>query len=107
MHSAVLSIASFALSEGAAWEGPPPGSSLRHADCAPWKAGDRGLIPEPGVMLIPPPGLGSGKLGIPCERMQSANFRPSEDPAASLGRPAAPQAATAAVQLRTARADER
>lgn len=34
MHRAVLSIASFALSVGLPWEGPPPGSILKHADCA-------------------------------------------------------------------------
>ena len=48
-----------------------------HAFCAAWKAGERGLISEPGPpirMPTPPPGAvwksGSGKLGTPCERMQ-------------------------------------
>jgi hypothetical protein len=48
---------------------PPFGMRWRHARCAAWKPGDRGLIPEEGVKLIPPPALGSGKFGTPCERM--------------------------------------
>jgi hypothetical protein len=31
---------------------PPPGNSLAHARWAAWKTGDRGLIPDAGVMLI-------------------------------------------------------
>ena len=41
-------------------------------------AGDRGLIPEPsGIWIPPPPELGSGKFGTPCERMQSAALIPA------------------------------
>ena len=65
------------------------------------------MIPEPG----PPTGKpGSGKLGMPCERMQFANLSASASPlpvpAALLGLPEDPQAAIAAAQHTAASAIE-
>jgi hypothetical protein len=40
------------------------------------------LMPELELILIPPPELGSGKFGTPCERMQLAKASP-EPPAAA------------------------
>jgi hypothetical protein len=78
MHSDSLSIATFWLSDARPPPGPPPGSKRKHALCADWNAGDWGLIPEPAVIWIPPPPPGSGKLGTPWERMQSANSIPAD-----------------------------
>ena len=61
---------------------PPPGRSFWHFACAAWNAGDEGLIAA--GMRKPPPGLGSGKLGTPLERMHLANASPG---------PPAPEAA--------------
>jgi hypothetical protein len=62
--------------------GPPPGKRLEHAFWASWNAGDWGSIPELELIWIPPPALGSGKFGTPCERMQSANLIGAEPPLA-------------------------
>jgi hypothetical protein len=56
------------------------------------------LIPELELIWTPPPELGSGKFGTPCERMQLANASP-EPPAAAAGfglldEPQAPMATT-------------
>src|ERR1700728_4160680 len=48
---------------------PPPGRSLSHFACAAAE-----LL---GIALKPPLGPGSGKLGTPLARMQSANFSSS------------------------------
>jgi hypothetical protein len=57
-------------------------------------------MPELGLNWMPPPGVGSGKFGTPCERMQLANATP-EPPAAaaSFGLLDDPHAATARTQL--------
>src|ERR1019366_3580109 len=88
--------------------GRPPGCSLLHVCSADTNAGACSLIPEPG----PPTGEpGSGKFGTPCERMQSANssasVSPLPVPAALLGLPEDPQAATASTQLTAASAIDR
>jgi len=89
IHSASLSIASFWFSEAGPGPGPP-GSSFRHTAWADRTAGDRGLNPDPGLnWKPPPPGFGSGKLGTPWERMQSAKWipaasAPAADPAFGL-----------------------
>ena len=74
MHSEVRTICSFccALTPRG---GPLPGSSLWHCACAALNAGENGLMFEPWAMLMPPPALGSGKLGTPCERMHSENAK--------------------------------
>jgi len=71
MHSAVSTISVFCCSVTCCAPGPPPGSSLVQLACAALNDGAAGLIPVP-AMLIPPPPLGSGKSGTPCQRMQSA-----------------------------------
>jgi hypothetical protein len=73
--------------------------------CADWNAGDRGLIPE-GIWM-PPPGPGSGKLGTPCARMQSANLIPAAlplEPDEPPELPEDPHAASITVQPAAARA---
>jgi len=110
MHSASLSIATFWLSDTGPLGGPPPGMSLEHASWADWNAGDRGLIPELELIWIPPPALGSGKFGTPCERMQSANLSPAAaplEPDRSFDRPEDPHAVSASAQLPTASATAR
>jgi hypothetical protein len=74
MHRASFTIASLRLADTAGLPGPPPGISFEHAFWADWKAGDWGSIPELESILIPPPALGSGKFGTPCDRMQAANL---------------------------------
>ena len=106
MHSEMASICCLACSEGGPCApGPPPGSSLAHCDWAALNAGENGLMPELELMWIPPPELGSGKFGTPCERMQLANASP-EPPAsdAGFGLLDDPQAAMARTQLRAASA---
>lgn len=72
MHAANLKAACRSLSDIVG--GPPLNGAYRlHACWAAWNAGD---FAEPGGMLIPPPGLGSGKLGTPCERMHWASSSP-------------------------------
>ena len=100
MHSALASAARRSLSEA----GDPLGcgllvslSQLRPADR---NAGACVLIPEPW----PPTGEpGSGKLGTPCDRMQSANLSASASPlpvaAALLGLSESPQALSAKTKL--------
>jgi hypothetical protein len=75
---------------------------LAHACCADWNAGARELMLE--GRLTPPFGLGSGKLGTPCLRMQSAYLIPCEAPllAAALGLPEDPHAASATAQTSAA-----
>src|ERR1700733_13435183 len=51
-----------------------PGSRLVHIWRAAIYAGERALIVD--AMSKPPPALGSGKFGTPCERMHEANLRP-------------------------------
>src|ERR1039458_4618734 len=50
------------------------GCRLAHACCAAWNAGASGLMS--GGRLTLPSGLGSGKVGTPWERMQSAYLIP-------------------------------
>lgn len=100
MHFARLSIASFALADGCPADGPPFGSNLPQAFWADWKAGELGLIPELGSMLMliwPPEDLGSGKLDTPCERMHWENLSPAawRLGVAALGVPDDPHAAIA------------
>jgi hypothetical protein len=80
MHSASFTIASLRLSCAGPLAGPPPGNSFEQAFWADWNAGDWGLIPELELIWIPPPAPGSGKLGTPCKRMQSANWIPMPPP---------------------------
>jgi len=77
MHAASFTIASLRLSDVDPLPGPPPGSNFEHAFWADWKAGDWGSIPELELIWIPPPALGSGKFGTPCDRMQAENLIPS------------------------------
>ena len=100
MHCAFASAARLWLSEA----GDPLGSglwvSLSHFCPADWTAGAWVLIGEPW----PPTGLpGSGKLGTPCDRMQSANLSASVSPlpvaAALLGLSENPHALSARTQL--------
>jgi hypothetical protein len=51
---------------------------LLQADWAALNAGENGLSPDPPLNWMPPPGLGSGKFGTPCERMhcEKATGRP-------------------------------
>ena len=74
MHLAKASAAANWAFVGLRGPGPPPGRSLPHFLCAAWKAGDCGFNPEPGLISIPPPALGSGKFGTPLARMHPANF---------------------------------
>ena len=74
MHSDVCTICSFCCSL-APDGGPPPGSSFWHRACAILNEGANGLMLEPAASLMPPPALGSGKLGTPCERMHSENAK--------------------------------
>lgn len=56
----------------------PPGCSFAHAVWAETNAGD-GVSSAPSPrMLNPPPGEGSGKFEIPCERIQSEYLTPCE-----------------------------
>ena len=110
MHSASLTIASYRLSGADPLPGPPPGSSFEHAFWADWNAGDWGLIPDPELMWIPPPALGSGKFGMPCERMQSANLIPAPplfEPDLWFDFPEDPQAVNAIAPLAVASATAR
>jgi hypothetical protein len=61
----------FARCCGDCW--PPFGSTFWQACCAARNFGELGSIPEPGPIEIPPPLLGSGKFGTPCERMHAEN----------------------------------
>jgi hypothetical protein len=64
--------------------------------------GENGLIPMPTVMWMPPPLLGSGKFGTPCDRMHSENARNWASALAegeALGLLEEPQAASTATQL--------
>jgi hypothetical protein len=104
MHSEMASICCFACAEGGPCApGPPPGRSLAHCDWAALNAGENGLMPELELIWIPPPALGSGKFGTPCERMQLANASP-EPPAEAAGFDLFndPQAAIARTQLKDA-----
>ncbi len=78
--------------------GLPPGTSLAHARRAALNAGDCALTPEVRF-TPPPPALGSGKLGTPRERMQSASLSAGVSPlpvaAPLLGPPEDPQASIA------------
>ena len=71
MHRDSASILSLDASVAGCRNGPDPGPP--HRFCAARNAGDRGSIPEPALIWMPPPAPGSGKFGMPCERMQSAN----------------------------------
>lgn len=105
MHLANLSAARNWLSVALTPPDAPPGASRAHAPRSDLNAGDRGLIPVPARLSPPPPPLGSGKVGTPFARMQSANFSPSD----SLPWPVVcddPHAATATTQLTTARAPD-
>jgi hypothetical protein len=69
------------------------------------KAGENGLIPEPTVMWMPPPPLGSGKFGTPWERMHFENARNwawSLDPRPVAGLLEEPQAASPITQVSVA-----
>ena len=80
----------------------PPGASRAHARLADLNAG----VPVPARLVGPPPSLGSGKLGTPCARMQSANSIAGEEvrePVVLLGLCEDPQAASATTQLTAAR----
>jgi hypothetical protein len=73
----------FASSCGEKLDPPEPGgwgANSWHLARAAWTAGAAGLIPAV-LNVKPPPGLGSGKLGTPCARMQLANARASGAPA--------------------------
>lgn len=89
----------FACGFGGPEPGPPPGSSFEHAVCADWNAGEAGLIPELGVIWMPPPEPGSGKSDTPCERMHLENAS-CELPLLAVGLPEDPHAATSSPQLR-------
>jgi len=78
MHSANLSASRNWLSVALTPPAAPPGASRAHALRADLNAGACGLIPVPARLSPPPPSLGSGKVGTPLARMQSANFSPRE-----------------------------
>jgi hypothetical protein len=109
MHSASFTIANLRLSDPDPLPGPPPGISFEHAFWADWNAGERGLIPELELSWIPPPSLGSGKFGTPCERMQAANLIPASlfelDPCFDF--PEDPHAVSAIAQQKVASATAR
>lgn len=78
-----------------------------HALMADWNAGDCRLTPAPAICCpTSSPGVGSGKLGTPCARMQSASLIPavSRLEAEMLGLAEDPQAATAMEQATARRA---
>jgi hypothetical protein len=104
MHCARASAATRWASGSGDPLGRLPGCSLLHVCSADWNPGDRSLIPELGLMGEP----GSGKVGTPYVRMQSANLSASVSPlpvpAALLGLPEDPQAAIATAQLTAASA---
>ena len=56
---------------------PPFGSTFWQACCAARNFGEFGSIPDPGPIEMPPPLLGSGKFGTPCERMHAENLAAS------------------------------
>jgi hypothetical protein len=79
----------------------PPGASRAHARLADLNAG----VPVSATLVEPPPPFGSGKLGTPCARMQSANSTAGEgvpEPVALLGPCEDPQAASAMAQTASA-----
>lgn len=92
--------------------GPPPGSSFWQVACAALNAGEKGWMPELGVIEMrkpwpPEPAAGSGKFGTPCERMQSENLSPSDlscEADGWLGSPDEPQAAIASPHRTTGNA---
>lgn len=57
---------------------------MAHARWADLNAGDCGLIAE-GRSTPPPPAVGSGKLGTPCERIQLASSTACAELLALLG----------------------
>ena len=101
MHLANLSAARNWLSVDRT---PPlaPGASRAHARLADLNAG----VPVSATTLVePPPPFGSGKLGTPCARMQSANSTAGEEvpePVVPLGPCEDPQAASATAQTASA-----
>jgi len=106
MHLANLSAARNWLSVAFTPPGAPPGANRAHALRADLNAGDCGLIPVPARSAPLPPPLGSGKLGTPFARMQSANSSAGEAlrEAVVLVEPCDdPQAASAITQLTAAR----
>jgi len=103
MHCARCSNASLRVSDVPPLPGPPPGSKLPQLFCAAWKAGEAGLIPELELIWMPPPELGSGKFGTPCDRMQSEYLIPIACPFEDdvvLGLLEDPQAASASAHPR-------
>lgn len=61
-----------------AWLGPfVDGSRCRQADSACWKSGEPGLSEAETVIVSVPVASGSGKLGIPWERMQAVYLIPA------------------------------
>jgi hypothetical protein len=58
----------------------PAGSRCWQAASACWKSGALGLSEVETVIVIVPEESGPGKLGTPCERMQSAYFTPAAVP---------------------------
>ena len=110
MHLANRSAARNWLSVALTPPGAPPGRNRAHALRADLNAGDCGLIPVLPRSTPPPPPLGSGKLGTPFARMQSANSSAGDE----LREPAVlsevcddPQAATVIAQLTAARQPHR
>src|SRR5581483_2857554 len=75
MHSEVASICALkcAVAAPLGAGGPPPGNFFMQVARAASNAGDAGL--RFAGRLTPPPPLGSGKSGTPCERMQTANAK--------------------------------
>ena len=102
MHFAFAIAASRSLAEAGEPCAVLAGCSGAHAWWADWNAGDCVATPERSK----PPGRGSGKLGTPCERMQSANLTPVLETlvAAVLGLLADPQAAITSALATTATA---
>ena len=82
-----------------------PPTYLAHAFWANRNAGARVLI-QLGITLGPP-GLGSGKLGTPCDRMHSASLTAGSPLATLLDVPEDPQPHSAAAQLAPASAIHR
>ena len=90
MHFAFVTASSRSLAETGEPCAVLAGSSDAHAWWADWNAGDRVSMPERSK----PSGLGSGNLGTPFDRMQSANLTAVLETlaAAVLDLPADPQA---------------
>jgi hypothetical protein len=78
MHLDIASKAARSLPADDPPPGGPFGRSLLHVDSAVLNEGEDGSIPGTWRLMraVRPFVVGSGKLGTPCERMQSANLMP-------------------------------